>query len=81
VIQNYGYTGNSVNWINGLNDAVTQAQPQTEFGAYLNYVDPSLSAAEAHRLYYGEELYARLLALKRSVDPQGVFWNPHAIGN
>jgi hypothetical protein len=81
VIQNYGYTGNSVNWINGLNDAITGAQPQTEFGAYLNYVDPSLSAYEAHQLYYGEELYARLLALKRSVDPKGVFWNPHAIGN
>jgi hypothetical protein len=80
VIQNYGMTASSINFINGLNDAVTKAQPQTEFGAYLNYVDPSLDAATAHKLYYGDALYSRLLALKRSIDPKSVFWNPHAIG-
>lgn len=80
VFQNYGYTTSSTNFINGLNDAIIKAQPQTSFGAYLNYVDPSYDAATAHKLYYGDALYAKLLALKKKVDPNSVFWNPQAIG-
>lgn len=82
VFQNWGYAtnANAVSFINGLNSAVINAQPQTHFGAYLNYVDSSYSAATAHQLYYGDALYARLLALKQRVDPAGVFWNPQAIG-
>jgi len=80
VLQNYGYGAESINFVQGINDAVIRAQPQTRFGAYLNYVDPSYDAATAHQLYYGDALYARLLALKRQVDPQSVFWNPQAVG-
>jgi hypothetical protein len=80
VLQNYGLTGDSVNFINGLNDAIIKAQPQTKFGAYLNYVDPSYDAATAHKLYYGDAVYSRLAALKKQVDPQSVFWHPQAIG-
>ncbi|KAF2711128.1 Glucooligosaccharide oxidase [Pleomassaria siparia CBS 279.74] len=80
VFQNYGIGADSIDWIQGLNQAVVQAQPNTTFGAYLNYVDPSLTPAEAHTLYYGEALYAKLLALKGEVDPGSVFWNPQAIG-
>ncbi|KAF2734001.1 FAD-binding domain-containing protein [Polyplosphaeria fusca] len=84
VFQNYGEKANSVpgivDWINGVNDAVIDAQPLTEFGAYLNYVDPSYSAAEAHKVYYGEELYSKLLVLKKKYDPSFIFWNPQAIG-
>lgn len=82
VFQNWGYVGRGdpVAFINGMNNAIVNAQPQTHFGAYLNYVDASLSAATAHSLYYGEALYSRLLALKQKVDPAGVFWNPQAIG-
>ena len=80
VLQNYGSSASSIPFINGLNDAVIKAQPQTTFGAYLNYVDPSLDAATAHKLYYGDAVYARLLTLKKQIDPQSVFWNPQAIG-
>lgn len=80
VLQNYGLTGNSVDFINGLNSAIIKAQPQTKFGAYLNYVDPSYDAATAHKLYYGDAVYARLAALKKQVDPKSVFWHPQAIG-
>ncbi|KAF2028534.1 FAD-binding domain-containing protein [Setomelanomma holmii] len=80
VLQNYGYTANSVSFINGINNAITKAQPQTTFGAYLNYVDPSLDAATAHKVYYSDAVYSRLAALKKQVDPQSVFWNPQAIG-
>ncbi|KAL6719818.1 hypothetical protein ACLMJK_001739 [Lecanora helva] len=89
VLQHYGYTANtgspypsaSLDFVNGLNTALTSAMPDTTFGGYLNYVDPSLSAAEAHELYYGAETYQKLLGIKKVVDPQDVFWNPQSIGN
>lgn len=80
VFQNYGITPPSIPFINGLNDAIINAQPKTTFGAYLNYVDPSYTAAQAHKLYYGDALYTKLAALKKKVDPTSVFWNPQAIG-
>lgn len=80
VLQNYGYTGNSIDFVNGINEAIIGAQPETRFGAYLNYVDPTYSAEEAHRLYYGDEVYGRLEKLKREVDPEMVFWHPQAVG-
>lgn len=80
VFQNYGETAGSIDFINGINNAIIKAQPNTKFGAYLNYVDPSYSAEEAHKLYYGEELYGKLVDLKQQVDPTMTFWNPQAIG-
>lgn len=89
VIQNYGYTNDYsspfpstiIPFINGLNNALTSAQPQTAFGAYANYVDPGLTAAQAHSLYYDGQTYDKLNAIKNVVDPGKVFWNPQAIGN
>ena len=80
VFQNYGQGANTVSFMNGLQDAVIKAQPQTSFGAYLNYVDPSYDAATAHKLYYGDAVYTRLAALKKKIDPDNVFWNPQSIG-
>ncbi|KAI9834712.1 MAG: hypothetical protein M1826_000115 [Phylliscum demangeonii] len=67
-------------FVDGLNRAVTDAQPDGDFAGYSNYLDPRLSAAEAHRVYYGDRLYRTLLAIKRRVDPRATFWNPQAIG-
>lgn len=80
VLQNYGYTASSIDFVNGINRAIINAQPQTSFGAYLNYIDPTYDAATAHKLYYGDAVYERLAALKKEVDPQSIFWNPQAIG-
>jgi hypothetical protein len=73
-------TAGSVSYYMGINSAIINAQPQTKFGAYLNYVDPSYDAATAHKLYYGDAIYSRLAALKKQVDPKSVFWHPQAIG-
>lgn len=89
VLQHYGFTGNtgspyppaSLTFVNGLNTAITSAMPGTAFPAYLNYVDPSLTAAQAHDLYYGSTTYAKLLGIKHVVDPGNVFSNPQSIGN
>jgi hypothetical protein len=89
VFQNYGYTpsdnppyDNSITpYVDGLNDAVTNAQPNGNFTAYLNYVDPDLTAMSAAELYYGSETYNRLLKIKTAIDPGAVFWNPQSIGN
>lgn len=84
VFQLYGFKegagDESIPFIQGLTDSITSAAPQTHFGAYLNYVDPSLDAETAHKLYYGEDLYNRLVVQKEKYDPQEVFWNPQAIG-
>lgn len=84
VFQHYGFVGigsifpsSGLDFINGLNAALTSAQPDT--GAYLNYVDPSLTAQQAHDLYYGSEVYSRLKTLKDQHDPNNVFANPQSI--
>lgn len=87
VFQNYGYTGAAnfppaiTTFINGLNNALISAQPETAFGAYSNYVDPNLTPAQAHSLYFDAPTYAKLSAIKKVVDPKKVFWNPQAVGN
>lgn len=89
VIQNYGHTGSGqppfdpsiITLIAGLNNATTFAQPDGDFSAYPNYVDPDLTAIEAAKLYYGPTTYNKLLKIKAEVDPDHVFWHPQAIGN
>ncbi|RDA93263.1 hypothetical protein CP533_6537 [Ophiocordyceps camponoti-saundersi (nom. inval.)] len=66
-------------FIQGIDDAITEKMPDTRFGGYANYIDPGLSATEAHRLYYGSS-YNRLLSIKKAVDPKNIFSNPLAIG-
>ena len=88
VAQHYGYTGNtnspypttSIDFINGLNNALISKMPNTVFGGYANYVDPSLTAAQAHSEYYDTATYNKLLSIKKVVDPGSVYWNPQAIG-
>ncbi|KAL8378118.1 hypothetical protein RB595_008701 [Gaeumannomyces hyphopodioides] len=89
VFQNYGSMGNAGGssfpaaigtFLQGLGDAIKSAMPGVEFAAYSNYVDPTLSAAQAHDQYYGASTYAKLLGLKSAFDPQSLFWNPQAIG-
>lgn len=89
VLQHYGSTPNTgspfppatISFIEGLNAAMPTAMPGTPFGAYVNYVDPSLTPSQAHSLYYGTATYERLLAIKNAVDPGQIFWNPQSIGN
>ncbi|KAF2404165.1 FAD-binding domain-containing protein [Trichodelitschia bisporula] len=82
VFQNYGLSTPkgpvSIPFVKGLGESIMTAMPDVKFGAYLNYVDPTLSADEAHELYYGPELTDKLQKLKAKYDPQNVFWNPQA---
>ncbi|OTA65827.1 Glucooligosaccharide oxidase [Hypoxylon sp. EC38] len=84
VAQLYGYVDNDkvfpsegLDFINGLANSMTKHLPR--YGAYLNYTDPSLTREEAHKLYYGEELYENLKLLKQKWDPDNVFANPQSI--
>ena len=88
VVQHYGnMTGTTkpfqpeLSFIDGLNAVLTDAMPDTAFGAYLNYVDPELSASEAHEFYYGKGTYSNLLAVKPTGDAGNLFWNPQSVGN
>jgi len=73
------YPPSGFDLMNRLSLSLTAAQPETKFQAYPNYVDPTLSPAEAHELYYGTN-YPRLKALKAQYDPTLLLWNPQAIG-
>ncbi len=67
MLQHYGYTGNTgspfppteLSFVDGLNTALESEMPGMNFAAYLNYVDPTLTAAQAHSLYYDAPTYNR----------------------
>ncbi|KAJ7071990.1 FAD-binding domain-containing protein [Mycena amicta] len=63
--------------LNGMVDAITDANKGTEFGAYGNYIDPELSGWQ--EMYYAGN-YPRLEALKKVFDPRGVFMKAQNIG-
>ncbi|UNI24935.1 hypothetical protein JDV02_010651 [Purpureocillium takamizusanense] len=67
-------------FLKGMNEAITKKMPNTQFSAYTNYIDPELTPAEAHELYYGQKIYSKLLSIKKTVDTAGTFYNPLAIG-
>ncbi|QSZ37541.1 hypothetical protein DSL72_008639 [Monilinia vaccinii-corymbosi] len=85
VFQNYGVTkagewkAEIIPFVNSLNEALSAKAPN-DFGIYLNYVDSELKASDVARLGYGQATYDKLLAIKKTVDPNKVFWNPQAIG-
>ncbi|KAK9419116.1 hypothetical protein SUNI508_01093 [Seiridium unicorne] len=66
-----------VTFLNDLNKALTHRLDS--FGAYLPYVDSEYDKDMARRMYYGEEVHARLKTIKRAVDPKNVFANPQSI--
>ncbi|KAI4141158.1 MAG: hypothetical protein LQ341_003585, partial [Variospora aurantia] len=70
-----GDTQPTIDFVNGLNDALGMG-----YGGYPNYVDPELSASQAHAVYYSQSVYERLVSIKTVVDPDGLFWNPQAVG-
>lgn len=87
-VQNYAYVGAGetfpeagIEFLNGLNGAITDALTDEgiDYGAYINYADPTLGADEANRLYYGDDLVARLNGLKAILDPGNVFAHPQSI--
>lgn len=45
-----------------------------------NYIDPTLTSAQWHSLYYSTH-YPKLLTIKKAVDPSNVFDFPQAIGH
>jgi hypothetical protein len=49
-----------------------------DMGAYASEADPT--EPDWQRTFYGEN-YARLLALKKQWDPQGVFWYKNGVGS
>jgi len=65
-------------YLEGLNEALTRGV--SRYGAYLNYVDASLSLEKSHGLYYDTDLCRRLEGLKEKMDPENVFANPQSIG-
>jgi FAD/FMN-containing dehydrogenase len=64
------------NFLTGVNDAVTDALPEHDEGAYAGYVDPALGENSAS-LYWGGNV-ERLETIKAQLDPNDVFHNPQS---
>lgn len=85
-IQLYAYTDNHLPpfpdaaypFMDVMLRSLTSAQNETAFGAYLNYIDPTIPPEKAYKLYYGDRL-EKLREIKRRFDPEERFWHPQAI--
>ncbi|KAJ7761113.1 FAD-binding domain-containing protein [Mycena metata] len=64
-------------FVNGLVSTITDNTKGTKFGAYANYLDPTLTAWR-EKYYAGN--YARLANLQEQIDPNGVFMKAQNIG-
>jgi hypothetical protein len=73
------YPTDGISFVDGIVNSITSKMPNTQFGGYSCYVDPQLSAADAHKAYYADNL-PRLQSIKTSVDPDNTFSFPQAIG-
>lgn len=84
------YPSEGIPFMTGMAAALTGGMEERDVKGYVNYVDPTLSAAEAGEFYYGDEVWdggkrgegrlERLRRIKRRWDGEGVLWNPQAIG-
>jgi FAD/FMN-containing dehydrogenase len=76
------YPAAGLTFVQGIYDSILNSMSTTwngSEGAYINYVDPSLSRADAERLYWGADHYARLSAFKGVWDPTNLFRNPTSV--
>ncbi|KAG8747633.1 hypothetical protein FRC10_000176 [Ceratobasidium sp. 414] len=69
------YPSDGISFVNGMLNAL-DPNPQA---AYVNYVDPTLTASQWKMQYYSSH-YSRLSSIKRAVDPNNVFRFPQSIG-
>lgn len=81
---NASFPSSIMRFVEGLNAALTAAMPGVNFGAYPNYIDPTLSQDQAKSLYYdafpnGNETYTQLTQIKAQLDTYDLFWNPQSI--
>ncbi|KAF8459293.1 hypothetical protein BDZ91DRAFT_777538 [Kalaharituber pfeilii] len=85
------YPAAGITFMNSMAASMLDKMNPEDRKGYVNYVDPTLSAAEAHQFYYGNDKWDgssgpgegrldRLLRIKQQVDPDMLFWNPQAIG-
>ncbi|KXT11234.1 hypothetical protein AC579_5555 [Pseudocercospora musae] len=66
--------------VDGVNQAVRDANPSDTWGAYVNYIDPRLENWES--MYYGEaHVVKRLKDLKKRVDPRTMFDYPMGLAH
>jgi len=89
-VNNAPYPPAGIPYMNAMVASLTSDMKPEEIKAYTCYVDPSLSAEEAHMQYYGNDAWDgtpgaegrldRLLRIKNEVDPEKILWNPQAIG-
>jgi len=79
--QSYGVNIGSLstttrNFVNGMNNVLSNSLGGHALGAYAGYVDPELPNAQ--RAYWGSNL-PKLQRIKKAVDPKDTFHNPQSV--
>jgi len=67
-------------WLNPFVSEIQAAEPNTTFGMYYNYADPTLTPSEAHERYWLFN-YERLSEIKSKFDPNLLFLNPQTVNS
>jgi len=70
-----GMSGDTKDFVHGINKIITSGTPDIEFGAYSRHVDPELP--NALQAYWG--VLPRLEKIKMSIDPNDIFHNPQSV--
>jgi len=72
------YPSDGFSLLNGWVKSFTDNLKAEQWGMYINYADTQLSRTEATSLYYKQNL-PRLQQIKAQLDPNEVFYYPHAV--
>jgi hypothetical protein len=72
------YPSNGFPFLDGFVGNVTAPLPASDWGMYINYADSRLTKAQAQQYYYGASL-PRLQTVKKSYDPNELFYSPESI--
>ncbi|KAF2839642.1 Glucooligosaccharide oxidase [Patellaria atrata CBS 101060] len=72
------YPENGIPFLNDFVGTITETMKNETIGMYVNYADPTLTAEQAHKVYWLDH-YERLAEIKEALDPGKLFENPQAI--
>jgi hypothetical protein len=77
-VRSGSYPSDGFSLLNGWVKSFTDNLKPEQWGMYINYADTQLSRTEATSLYYKQNL-PRLQQIKAQLDPNEVFYYPHAV--
>ncbi|KAF3913370.1 hypothetical protein ABW20_dc0106407 [Dactylellina cionopaga] len=77
---NFGqaYPPDGFSFLNDWVNTITSISPQSTWGMYINYADPTLAPSD-YASFYWRDSYPRLQSIKTRYDPNDIFYNPQVV--